>query len=102
MKAIAKIIDMIQDELDGAKEYALTALEWKKDYPKISQRLNELAGVEMQHSKILHGEVEKLIEEYRNQNGEPPESMLAVYDYEHKKMIKQAAQIKSMIDEYDQ
>ena len=101
MKIIAKIVDMIQDELDGAEKYALCAIKWKTEYPKLSARLNELAGVEMQHSRILHDEVTRLIESYRQEHGEPPADMLAIYNYEHEKAIKKAAQIKSLIDEYN-
>ena len=101
MKVIAKIIDMIQDELDGAEEYALSAMKWKKDYPKLSEKLHELASVEMQHSRILHDEVTRLIDSYRAEHGEPPSDMLAIYNYEHEKSIKKAAEIKSMIEEFN-
>ena len=101
MKVIAKIIDMIQDELDGAEEYALSAMKWKKDYPKLSEKLHELASTEMQHSRILHDAVTNLIDTYRSEHGEPPSDMLAIYNYEHEKAIKQAAEIRSYIDEYN-
>ena len=101
MKIIAKIIDMIQDELDGAEEYALCAAKLKLDYPKLADKLHDLSGVEMQHSRILHDEVTRLIESYREEHGEPPANMLAIYNYEHEKAIKKAAQIKAMIDSYD-
>lgn len=102
MKIIAKLIDMIKDELEGAEEYAVCSMKWKAQYPKLAQRLNELAGVEMQHVKALHTETERLISDYRSEHGEPPEGMLAVYNYEHDKLIKQAAEIKTMIDAFDE
>lgn len=101
MQIISKVVDMIQDELDGAEEYALSALKWKAEYPKLTARLNELAGVELQHSRILHDEVTRLIDSYRSEHGEPPSDMLAIYNYEHEKAIKQAAEIRSYIDEYN-
>lgn len=101
MKVIAELVDMIQDELDGAEEYAMCAAKWKQEYPKLSARLNELASVEMQHSRVLHGQVTMLIESYRQEHGEPPADMLAIYNYEHGKMIKRSAEIKAMIDTYD-
>ena len=101
MKVIAKLIDMMHDELEGAEEYAMCALKYKSEHPKLAQRLNELAGVELQHLKILHGEVERLIEDYRSKEGEPPADMLAVYNYEHEKMIKEAAKVNTYISEFD-
>lgn len=101
MKVIAKLVDMMEDELEGAEHYAMCALKFKSEHPKLAQRLNELAGVELQHLKILHNEAERLIEEYRQKNGEPPADMLAIYNYEHEKMIKEAAKVKSYISEFD-
>ena len=100
MKIIEKVIGMIDDELDGAEEYAECALKQKSEYPSLAKRFNELAGVEMQHMRILHGEIEKLIADYREKHGEPPAAMLAVYNYEHEKAIKKAAEIKAMIEEF--
>ena len=101
MQIIAKVVDMIQDELDGAEDYALSAMKWKKDYPKLSEKLHELASVEMQHSRILHDAVTNLIDTYRSEHGKPPSDMLAIYNYEHEKAIKKAAEITSMIEEFN-
>lgn len=101
MQIIAKLVEMMQDEIDGAEEYALTALKIKSKHPKLAQRLNELASAELQHLKALHNEAERLIEDYRNEHGEPPADMLAVYNFEHGKMIKSAAKVKSYIDDFD-
>ena len=101
MKIIAKIVDFIGDELEASEHYAKCALEHKDEYPKLAAKLNELAGVEMGHVKILHGEVVRLIEDYRREKGEPPKEMLAIYNYEHEKQIKEAALIKQMIAEFE-
>ena len=101
MKVIAAVVDMIKDELEGAEHYAECAMKWRQQYPKLAQRLNELAGVEMQHVRALHTEAERLISDYRNEQGEPPEGMLAVWEYERAKLLKEAAEIKTMIEEYD-
>ena len=101
MKIIAKIVDFIDDELEGAENYAKCAIEYKSDHPKLAAKMNELAQVEMGHVKQLHSEVVRLIEDYRSTKGEPPKEMLAVYDYEHKKQITRAAIIRQMIAEYE-
>ena len=101
MKVIAKIVDLIDDELDGAQQYAELALKWREAHPKLAEKVHELAGVEMMHVKQLHTEAARLIEEERSRSGEPPAAMLAVYDYEHNKQIKRAAETRAMIEEYD-
>ena len=102
MRTIAAIVDMIDDELCGAKEYAEFALRWKSEHPKTAEKLHELASVEMGHVRTVHAEAERMIEEERSRSGDPPAAMLAVYDYEHQKQIKRAAEIRALIDEYDE
>ena len=100
MRAIAKIVDLIEDELSGAEEYAELAIRWKAEHPKTAELLHELASVEMTHAKRLHTEAERLIEEERTRHGEPPAAMLAVYEYEHRKQIKRAAETRALIEEF--
>lgn len=101
MKVIAKIVDLIEDELEGAEQYAELALKYKTAHPKLAEKLHELAGVEMTHAKVLHTEAARLIEEVRQRDGEPPAAMMSIYEYEHQKQIKQAAEIRALIEEYD-
>ena len=48
----------------------------------------------MGHVGKLHDRVTALIEEYRNQNGDPPKGMLALYEWMHQKNTEQAMRIK--------
>ena len=100
MKVIAKIVDFIEDELDGAENYAKCAIKYKIEYPKFATKLNELAKVEMTHVQQLHDEVVRFIEEYRRDKGEPPKEMLAIYNFEHEKQINRSAIIRKMIDDF--
>ena len=54
----------------------------------------------MRHVDLLHAEVVKLIEEYRKKSGDPPASMLAVYEYLHEKHIKEANEVKMYQAQY--
>lgn len=45
---------------------------------------------------ILHTEAAKLIEQYRQQHGDPPEGMKALYDYLHEKQVDKAAEVKNL------
>ena len=101
MKIISKIIGYIDDEIDDAEKYAKCALEYKSEHPKLASKLHDLSEEEMDHMKQLHSEVVRLIDDYRNKNGEPPAEMLAIYNYEHKKQINRAAFVKQLIEEYE-
>ena len=92
--------DYIDEELHDAEKYIKRALEVKQDYPEVAELFNMLSGEEMKHMQMLHNQVVKLIENYRKTEGEPPVSMLAVYDYLHQKFIDHAKEIKVMQQMY--
>lgn len=100
MKIIMKLVELIDDELCGAKEYIKLAMHNREEHPGLADTFADLADAEMGHVSKLHDEVVKLIEMVRERDGEPPAGMLAVYDYEHKKQISKASKIKQMISEY--
>lgn len=96
MKLIQKLSEMVDEEIGDAHKYAKCALEYKDTNPNLSKVFFDLSGAEMQHMTILHTEVTKLIEKYRQEKGEPPEGMKAVYDYLHRKQIDKAADVKTL------
>lgn len=94
MKIIKDTCDYIDEELHDAEKYIKRALEVKQDYPELAELFNMLSSEEMKHMQMLHNQVVKLIDNYRKTEGEPPASMLAVYDYLHQKFIDHAKEIK--------
>lgn len=100
MKIIVKVVDLIGEELCDAKKYIKLAEREKSEHSSLSETFAALAREEMGHVKMLHEEVENLISQIRERDGEPPAEMMAVYDYEHKKQIEKANKIKRMIDDY--
>ena len=100
MRIIATLADTIDDELHDAEEYAELAHKTRMEHPKLAETFITLAEQEMTHQKMLHAEANRLIEESRQRDGEPPAGMLAVYEYEHGKQIKRAAAIRQMIVDY--
>lgn len=100
MKIIIKLVDLINEELSGAKTYIKMARRERDAHPQLASALVDLAEQEMGHVKTLHTEAARLIEEHRAQVGEPPAEMLAVYNYEHDRQIDRAAKIRQMINEF--
>lgn len=100
MKIIKKISGMIDEELDGARSYAVCALKYRDEHPELSKTLYTIAGQEMQHVDMLHAAVAGIIMQYRKEHGEPPEAMKAIYDYLHEQQINKAAEVKTLIGMY--
>ena len=96
MKIISELCDHIDEEINDAGKYAKLALEYKDEHPDLAKLYNNLSLQEMEHMNMLHNMVVNIIQKYRKENGEPPESMLAVYNYLHKKQIEKAAEVKAM------
>ena len=100
MELIKKLSDMISDEIKDAERYVKCALKYKDERPSLSRLFYQLSQEEMDHMNRLHGAVAEIINEYRDEHGEPPASMQAVYDYLHEKQIEEAAEVKNYQEMY--
>lgn len=93
MKEIKLLMEHIEDELCDAHTYAELALEYKATDPELADLFYKLSGEEMNHMNALHKSVVDRISEHRRKNGEPPEAMMAVYEYLHKRDIDKAEKV---------
>lgn len=96
MKLIEKLSEKISEEIHDAKCYVKMALEVKDDHPELARTLYNISTQEMEHMSMLHTAVVDIIEKYKEEKGEPPAPMMAVYEYLHNKQIDAAAEVKSM------
>ena len=96
MKLIEILSEKISEEIHDAKSYARMAMEYRESYPELAKTLYDLSQEEMGHMARLHTAVAGTIEKYREEKGEPPADMMAVYNYLHKKQIEKAAEVKNL------
>lgn len=100
MKLIQKLSEQIEDEIADAKKYIKCAMEMKDEHPEISKIYYNLSVQELEHSSMLHDAVTDEIKRYREENGEPPEGMMVLYNYMHKREMKDYDKVKRMVDDY--
>lgn len=90
MKIIKCIEEFITEEVADATKYAKLAVKYKSERPTLAKTYYDLSTDELRHVALLHDEVVAIIEAYRRENGEPPEAMMAVYDFMHEQHISAA------------
>ena len=100
MKLIKKIVKMIDEELHDAQKYAECALKLREENPTVASVFYALSQDEMKHMNMLHGEIVKMIEDYRRNHGEPPEAMKAVWEYKHEEHIEEAKEVAILQEMY--
>jgi acetylornithine deacetylase/succinyl-diaminopimelate desuccinylase-like protein len=100
MKVIKDMSEDIEETLDMAECNIKKAIEYKLDYPLASQAFYNKSVALMSTIKGQHDAVVTLIEGYRKEKGEPPEPMMAIYNYLHERHINLSAAIKNLQDMY--
>jgi rubrerythrin len=94
MKIIKELEELIEDEIHDVKKYAKMAAEVKDEYPGLAQTLFSISTQEETHQAALHAEVVKIIENHRKTKGEPPATMMAVYEYIHNRHVEKMAEAR--------
>lgn len=100
MKLIADIVKDIREELEGAEHYAKLATEYKDENHSLADTYATMASQEINHVDMLHVQVVKIIQAYRDEHGAPPEAMMAVWNWEHDGMVDKTARVKVLLDMY--
>lgn len=100
MRKIAMISDFIRDEIEGAEEYAETALEYKALDKAMADAAYTAAMQELAHVDMWHAQVVRMIKEHNAAGKETPDGMMDVYQWQHKKQIDAVTRIKLMLEQY--
>lgn len=73
---------------------------YKEEYPVAAKAFYIKSTMLIDTLKPQHDAVVALIEGYRKEKGEPPEPMMAVYNYIHERHIAKTALIKTLQEMY--
>lgn len=100
MKILKDLIKKADDTLDEIEWYAEKAHHFKTEHKALADTYIKIAEIHAEVYKMLHDRMVALINEKKQNGAEPPPVMLAIWDYEHEKLIKEFNEAKYMIEEY--
>lgn len=97
MTKIKEYVEAIDDELEGAKDYAEKYVEHKaKGNPGWSNKYKEMSTDELKHATYIHDIAVAEIEEL-NKVFQPTVAMQEKWDKSHKEYVEKVAWIKQML-----
>ena len=97
MTKIKKYVNDIKEELDGAKHYMETALEYKASGNSTRyNRYKEMSIQELNHAMNLHEFAVQDIEQLKSVYPDIPVDMQDKWDHAHIEFVEKAAWIKQM------
>ena len=100
MKILKNLIEKADDTLEEVEWYAEKALHYKPEHKSLADVYNKIAEMHITIYDMLHKEMVSLIEEHKRMGHNPPPEMLAIWEYEHEKLVKEFAEAKFMVDDY--
>ena len=100
MKILKNLISKADDTLEEVEWYAEKALMYKTEHKGLADVYNKVADMHITIYDMLHKQMVELIEEKRRMGVTPPPEMMAIYEYEHEKLVEEFSHAKVMVDEY--
>lgn len=97
MKIIQNLSDMIDEEIVDAHKYARCYQEYRDMEPELARTFSTLANEELNHAGMIHTQVVRIIRKYREENGDPPAHMLAIWEYLHNRSIEKTNEVRMML-----
>lgn len=97
MRSIKKLVDHIEEEIEGAKEYAENYIEYKaKGNIQRANKYRDMASDELNHAMTVHEfavqDIEQLSKVYT-----APVEMLEKWEHAHKIALEEVALIKQIL-----
>lgn len=97
MRYIKKLVEQLDEEIDGAKNYAEKYVEYKaKNNMAWANRFKEMAMDELKHCTYIHEMAVQEIDELKKIYS-PPVEMQEKWEHEHKEYVEKVAWIKQML-----
>lgn len=100
MQEIKTLAKYIREELGDAEKYAKQALACKAKDRQLADLYCTLSRQELGHADMEHDQAVRLIREAESAGKAAPESMAAIWDWEHEQMAERKAEVLVLLDMY--
>ena len=100
MKILKDLIEKANDTMEEIEWYAEKAHHLRTEHKGLADTYIKLAEMHITIYGMLHEKMVSLIEEEKRKGVPVPAAMLAIWDYEHEKLIKEFAEAKYLVEEY--
>ena len=97
MTHIKRFVEHIEEEIEGAKEYAEKYVEYKaKGDIQTATKYKAMSEDELHHASIIHEMAVKEIDQL-SKAITPPEEMMEKWRHEHAEYVQNAAWVRQML-----
>lgn len=97
MTHIKRFVEHIEEEIEGAKEYAEKYVEYKaKGDMQTAAKYKAMAEDELHHASIIHEQAVKEIDQL-SKVITPPAEMMEKWQHEHAEYVENAAWVRQML-----
>jgi hypothetical protein len=100
MKILVNLIEKANDTMEEVEWYAEKAHHIRAEHKALADTYIKIADMHVDIYKMLHDQMVDLIELEKRKGVQPPPEMLAIWNYEHEKLVKQFAEAKFLVEEY--
>jgi hypothetical protein len=100
MKVLTTLIEKADSTLDEIHWYAEKAHHLRAEHKELADAYIKIADMHVDIFKMLHDRMVDLIEEEKRKGRTPPPEMLAIWNFEHEKLVKKFAEAKFLVEDY--
>jgi hypothetical protein len=100
MKILKDLIAKANSTLEEVEWYAEKAHHLKVEHKAVADTYIKIAEIHIGIYSMLHERIVACIEEEKKKGVEIPSTMIAIWEYEHERLIKEFAEAKYLVEEY--
>ena len=100
MKILKDLISKSYDTLEEVEWYAEKAHHIHTEHRALADVYIKIAEMHITIYNMLHEKMVMLIDEEKKKGVQVPAPMMAIWEYEHEKLVKEFAEAKYLIEEY--